>query len=1597
MNALVYNHRRSLLLILCCCLHAAVWSQIKADFTATTRSGCSPLVVYFSDSSAGSPTKWKWDLGNGVTSILRNPSATYFNPGTYTVKLIASNAAGADSVIKTEFVTVYGSPQVSFSKDKTGGCFPLPVQFTDNSKAGSGNIVSWQWDFGDGTVSTEKNPAHVYKAAGNAMVTLRVTNSFGCATSFTMPQPIVITDGVKASFRHSDPGICPAPVSVQFTNQSTGTGPLSYQWNFGDSTLSAAANPSPTYTRNGFYTVSLKVTSAQGCVDSIRQEGLIKVGVAKADFTAPAAGCVNEPVHFTSTLSSATSVRWNFGDGTTATEMNPTKRFSKAGTYTVQLISNFGACQDTAEKQITITEKPVAGFTANQQSFCSLPATVQFRSTASGNNLRYEWNFGDSSTASGAAPVHTYTNEGSYTVQLVITNEAGCSDTLTRENFITIQKPKLALQGFPQTGCIPLTVSPMATVASGQTITRYTWDFGDGNTSSLPAPSHTYTKPGTYTVSLVVTTAGGCTDTVRIDSAVRVGEKPKAAFVNFPLVVCAFEMVAFTDKTTGPVDQWLWDFGGGMFSTEQNPVVPFSDTGYHHVMLISYSNTCADTILVPYAVYVKPPASIFTPVNNCENRYTKYFRDESLGATSWFWEFGDGTTSTEQAPTHTYARPGVYTVRQTVTNGQCTHSSEKNVTVIDESALVLTADSIVCRNQPATFTAQGIKIENIAAWQWDFGDGTRSADSNTTMHRYQKTGNYTVTLTITDLLGCKNTYKVPVTVYGPAANFAPLVTEVCLKDNRITFQENSTTDGLHPIIKRIWDYGDNKQDSLSAAPYQHSYAAAGTYAVSLTVVDTYGCRDTKTLPAAVLIAQPTAAFGVSDSLTCTGKTISFSNTSTGIDPTYQWSFGDGSSSTAPTPLHAYGKTGIYSIGLYVTDKYGCKDSLTKTDLVTISYPKAKMVVSDTIGTCPPLLVQFTNLSTDYTHVRWDFGDGTHSNLDAPSHFYTAPGTYIAMLIATGPGGCTDTVRQKIVVKGPSGSFTYSPLTGCNPLTVNFTASTQNSISLIWDFSDGSTAPSQGSTIKHTYVSAGEFVPKMIVTDDAGCSVPIVGKDTIRVVGVTAAFELSGTTFCDNGQVQFTNKTVSNDYITGYQWSFGDGATSTAMHPVHRYTKAGNYVVRLKVTTQTGCTSEYLVTDTITIYSKPSIIISGDSASCAPAALTFKGIAASSDPSLQWDWNFANGQTAAIQNPAQQTYTTEGTYTVSAIATNQYGCKDTATKPITIYPSPNTNVGADQWICRGATAQLQATGATTYTWQASPTLSCTQCANPVATPTDSTQYIVTGANSFGCRTSDTVIVRVHQPVTLQVGSGDTICIGETSHLVASGAEVYNWSPATGVKDHASGTTTVTPQVSTRYTVVGRDRAGCFSDTASVEIKVWPRPTVSIEDVITLPVGNSVVLRPQYSTDVSAYQWSHAQTLSCATCPYPSAKPKAETTYSITAKNEGGCAAKDEVTVQVVCNGGNLFIPNTFSPNNDGTNEQFYPRGSGLSRIKTLKIFNRWGEIVFSRDDFNANDAAAGWDGTFKGRQLASDVYVYICEVVCINNEVLSYKGNVTLLR
>nr|WP_315820662.1 PKD domain-containing protein [Paraflavitalea speifideiaquila] len=249
-------------------------------------------------------------------------------------------------------------------------------------------------------------------------------------------------------------------------------------------------------------------------------------------------------------------------------------------------------------------------------------------------------------------------------------------------------------------------------------------------------------------------------------------------------------------------------------------------------------------------------------------------------------------------------------------------------------------------------------------------------------------------------------------------------------------------------------------------------------------------------------------------------------------------------------------------------------------------------MSDSVASCPPLVVNFTNQSLHFNQLLWDFGDGNKSALPNPSHFYTYSGVYRAKLIITSPGGCQDSMIKTITVKGPQGNFTYDKLKGCIPTTVRFTAQTNQSVRFVWDYNDGTVDEGNHSSIAHTYTTMGEYLPKLILEDAQGCRVPIQGKDTIRIYGVITSFTSSEELLCDSGLVRFTNTTVSNDLITRYNWLFGDGQTSGERNPSHFYRQSGQYTVRLTVTTQAGCQDSARLPLPLKIVSSPLAAIQG---------------------------------------------------------------------------------------------------------------------------------------------------------------------------------------------------------------------------------------------------------------------------------------------------------------------------------------------------------------------------------------------------------------------
>jgi gliding motility-associated-like protein len=192
------------------------------------------------------------------------------------------------------------------------------------------------------------------------------------------------------------------------------------------------------------------------------------------------------------------------------------------------------------------------------------------------------------------------------------------------------------------------------------------------------------------------------------------------------------------------------------------------------------------------------------------------------------------------------------------------------------------------------------------------------------------------------------------------------------------------------------------------------------------------------------------------------------------------------------------------------------------------------------------------------------------------------------------------------------------------------------------------------------------------------------------------------------------------------------------------------------------------------------------------------------------------------------------------------------------------------------------------------------------------------------------------------------------------------------------------------------SGC-ADSSAKNLIVHPNPVINLPAGLTKVVGVPVTLPGTYSNNVISYLWTPSSTLSCSDCPEPIATPKFTTTYSVVVLDSNGCKNTATITVFVTCKGADIFVPNTFSPNGDGANDIFYVRGKGLDRVKSLRIFNRWGQVVFEQKDFPVNNALYGWNGKYRNAKPVPDVYVYQIEIFCENSEVVRFEGNVALIQ
>ncbi len=735
--------------------------------------------------------------------------------------------------------------------------------------------------------------------------------------------------------------------------------------------------------------------------------------------TSPTTYCTNSAVDLSFPASiygkAITSWNWDFANGTVANIQNPTAVFVDPQTYPVSInVSTEGGCNYSFIQDITVFNTPVANF--SYTIGLSLDSVFFTNNIPSGSmdTLTWNWSFGDGGSSSDENPSHHYVSGGFYSASLTSTTNHGCSATFIES--IYIDKPTAS---FSSTGtCAGSVISFLDNSSySTGTITAWQWNFGDGTTSTVQNPSHIYSFSGSYTVNLIVTSSSG--SFANISNVLVIASKPLVQFLGDALAGCSPHFVNFSNLSVAPAGStYLWNFGDNLTSTSETPSHTYLESGVFPVKLVVTSlNGCSDSLLKPgYINVINAATANFTSTDGCANKLINFIDNSTITAgsiISWSWSFGDGGISSTQNPTHIYSTPGSYLVTLIAINNLGCAGTFSKTTIINEIPTVQFTTPNLSGCAPLSVNFQNLSTTVVgASYLWDFGDGLTAINQNPT-HVYVNDGIFDVSLLVTAPGGCKDSMSMTAYINvlnGVQADFSEINRCVNTATN---FSDLSTISG-GTVSAWSWDFG-NGSSSTSQNP-TFVYVTPGTYVVSLNVLTSQGCSNT-IVQNVTIDATPVVNFTVNDSLGCGSLLALFTDlSSTPINSTYAWSFGDTDISSEKNPSHTFSTNGSYTIKEVVTSPEGCMDSISKINYISMqTAPTASFVASTDFAFIPNAIVDFTNESANYSSVKWDFGDSYFSNSLSPSHDFIDVGQFVVCLTAYSSFGCEDTSCLEIQI------------------------------------------------------------------------------------------------------------------------------------------------------------------------------------------------------------------------------------------------------------------------------------------------------------------------------------------------------------------------------------------------------------------------------------------------------------------------------------------------------------------------------------------------------------------------------------------------------
>ena len=1562
------------------CLHTLI-QQIYAepapiaDFMYTG-GNCANNTVQFIDLSStytGSLNMWIWDYGDGTIDTIISPMNpnTYhlYQPaGQYTVTLTVYNSFGCSGSTQKIVVVVLG-PDADFTF--VSNCYDESVQFHDITQGG--NITSREWDFDDPAsgaqnYSTLTDPLHVFSDTGIYYVSLMVIDVYGCRDTIIKPVHVLPLLSVEFYWIPA----CEDEVTQFYTDTTVVNTNLvtSYFWDFGDGYWSNLKNPGHVYDGDGVYNVILTITDTMQCENSIAHQVTVKkMPDAYFDVTEPV--CLGDSVFFNDLSTTAVGYIvywvWDFNDGSPLDSIafpddpNVYHKYDTIGTFGVTLsVTNSEGCTHTYMLPVQVIPGPEADFIYTDA--CSEQA-VQFidnSNTTGQGEITYQWNFGDPASGIFNAstlqnPEHTYVHgDSTYYVTLIIENFQNCSDTIVKPVYVR-QSPPVAFLW--DAACEDTTTYfyPDSSVMNVFTITSWFWDFGDGTYSYEPDPVHQFAAAGIYYVTLTVQDTGVCTNSYT--ALVIVNESPVAMFT-IPQIACQASPVYFDDLSYGQgayIYSWHWDFGDGTDTSIYFPDDPdvyheYENIGMYAVILTVVSADSCDDQLTQLLSVIGSPEAMFDYDNACSGEAVQFHDQSSVqqggNIISWNWNFGDPSsgvlnTSSLQDPEHTFTAAGIFNVTLVVVNsGGCTDTIVRTVSVLVGPPVDFTYEEN-CLNQATLFFTDTVvtNVSSIILFEWDFGDGTLCSNLVNPEHYYEYPGIYDVTLTVTDTSGCDNmiTHEVEV-VENPVALFG---FDPACEGTPIQFIDASYTNNNELITDWIWNFGDPASGAANYSTEKnpvHQFSGPGAFEVQLVVIAETGCRDSISL--IVNIYPAPAADFIYEVGSCSNGLVEFTDMSAAFQADivqWKWIFEPGYQSAQQHPSHAFLHLDtIYIVSLIVMDSKGCRDTIDKdvfipTELVVAIYDTMDCFGEEMIFSAE-VVQPLPNAIYSYS---WNFGDPASgaaniSELPQPTHVFTQPGVYIVTLNLEDLYGCNASIYKQVYIHElPEPDFTFEVgiCDGIFHFTDQTTANGFDIVTYIWDFGDG-TPPviisgASGDVI-HVFSDVGIYTVTLTVEGSNGCYNNI-SKEVEREACLLPIFGIVNGVNCQYADVIFADSSTIHDLIQTWYWDFGDGKDTTysvaADFITHTYLEAGEFKVRLAVSAVINNT---FFTDTtsqyIAVRPGPLADFLNDPV-CAGGPMMFIDSTLNNNSyPVSWHWDFGTGLAGDTSNLSNPSFV-------------YHESGEYEVSMITV-----NNWGCSDIVRKPAFVQISPTADFEFT--------------------------------IGC-------------LDESVDFTDLSYVEEDDEITAW---IWNFGDGTTNID-----TSVLQNPTYTYAYLGDKQVelivynsiGC-KDTLKQMVSIHPNPTAGFNVVENYDNQQGNVALEDQSLDSETYYWDFGDGYSIYD-DYPPVIHSYEydDTYMIeqVVWNEFGCP--DTAWVEYDFMFKTLFIPNALNPNGmDPEIKVFQPKGRNLKYFH-IAIYNSWGEKIWESSALDQGRPAESWDGTYEGKLVQTDVYIWKAEAVFLD--------------